>query len=132
MKPKNVLILLGALVAVLVSGEAFANDGTPPFIHELIQSNNTNVDISLGFVDSGEPGINDTYRVTRDGPEGVETVIGDTTFSPADAVETEERCRGGWEEIEYCEENPSHCLSWRRTNAINENSICNSWKRSIC
>ncbi len=130
MKMKQLSIFSAALVVAFVSSNALANDGTPPWIHELIQSD-TNVDITLGIVDSGEPGLGESYRIERDGPEGVVDVVDDETFSAADAVETEDRCRGGWEEIEYCAENPDDCLDCDGDQVLECNTYYDGWCETV-
>jgi len=131
MKSKKTLILLGALLASLISGNALANDGTPPWIHELVQSDDTNITITIGIVDSGEPGLSSSYTVERDGPEGVETVIEETSFVAADADETEERCRGGMDMTAQCEKDPTYCVDCDGDKILECNTYDYGWCETV-
>ena len=109
MRAKYTSIAFAGLIASLVAVNASANDGTPPWIHQLIQSDETNVTITLGIVDSGEPGIGESYTIERQGAEGQEAVVEGETFKAEEAIETVDRCRGGWESIEDCAADPEGC-----------------------
>lgn len=121
---------MGALIASLTCGVASANDGTPPWIHELVQEN-TDVKLTLGIVDSGEPGINDSYRIERDGPEGAVDVIDDTKFNQADAVATEDRCRGGMDNTEECAETPEDCQDCDGDEVLECNTYYDGWCETV-
>ena len=130
MKPTKRLVLAGALITLFISGNVAANDGTPPWIHELVQ-NNTNVNIKLGIVYNGEPGIDDAYRIERDGPEGEADVIDDKTFEEADAVSTVDRCRHGWDHTDLCASDPGDCLDCDGDSVLECNTMEEGWCETV-
>ncbi len=77
---------------------AYANDGMPPSVFEMIQEDQ-NVKIVLQLADSGEPGLSDTFKLTRNSGEESAEVFTDRTFSADDAIYTgAPECR--WSDIE--------------------------------
>jgi hypothetical protein len=101
-------VIVGAVLALASPGRLSANDGTPAKIYELMQDQQ-DVVITLAIVEGGEPGFNEDYTVTRSGPTGERTVVDDEQFDDADVVDSERRCRGGWNAEEQCAEVPDEC-----------------------
>ncbi len=130
MKPTKKLMLAGALIALFISGNVAANDGTPPWIHELVQ-NNTNVNIKLGIVGNGEPGIEAAYRIERDGSEGEVAIIDDKTFEEVDAFNTVDRCRNGWDHTDQCASDPDGCLDCDGDTVLECDTMDDGWCETV-
>jgi len=101
------LIVVASLVSL--PWTASANDGTPPWIFELVQQGD-GVEITLAIVSNGEPGMADSYTLTRTGPEGNATVVEDRVFTADDAELTQGECRGGGSGDVVCTTQPEECI----------------------
>jgi hypothetical protein len=112
--------LLGGL------GSASANDGTPSWIHALVQDG-SDIEVTLAIVQGGEPGLSDEFTVTRDGPEGTAIVTEDEEFQLGDEVGSEGRCRGSVD-LEYCAEHQDECLDCDEDGVLE----CNTWGDGWC
>jgi hypothetical protein len=63
---KGLLFSVAGLAMMSAASTALANDGTPPWIHELVQDGQ-DVRITLAVVSDGEPGMGESYTLTRNG-----------------------------------------------------------------
>ena len=100
------MILLCLLVCVFFSF-SYANDGTSPSIYSVMQESQSAC-ITLEIVSNGEPGIDDSYDLTRTNGGQVEYVFTDRTFAPTEAYDSVKRCRD-WGTAFNCEKYPSEC-----------------------
>jgi hypothetical protein len=119
----GVAILLGGL------GTASANDGTPAWIHALLQKD-SNVVVTLAIVENGEPGLADAFTVTRNGPEGTASVTEDEEFQAGDEAWSEGQCRGTVDP-EYCAENPDECLDCDEDGVLECNTEGDGWCNNV-
>lgn len=83
-------------IIMLLPLSAVANDGMPPSVFDIIQEGQ-DVKVVLQLADSGEPGINDTFKLERHGDDESVTVFLERTFALDEATYVgEPGCR--WEE----------------------------------
>ncbi|HUT79437.1 MAG TPA: hypothetical protein VM285_17200 [Polyangia bacterium] len=124
---------LGAMAGVVVLlvglGSAWANDGTPSWVHELMQDG-SNVEVTLAIVENGEPGLPDAFTVTRDGPEGTATVVEDEEFQLGDEMGSEGQCRGSVDP-EYCVDHAEECLDCDEDGVLECNTYGDGWCDTI-
>ena len=100
---------IAVLALALAPAMASANDGTPAWIHALIQEGD-DVKITLRIADNGEPGIHDEYTLTRKGAGDPVVVVQDTSYGDVDATSIEGECRGSSDDSEHCTANPGDCI----------------------
>lgn len=106
---RTVLELVMTAIVLLPPGAALANDGMPPSIFELVQEGQ-NVKVVLEVADPGDPGIDASYRLNRNGDAESAVVFDNKMFDAADAVsESEPTCRW-WEPTStWCIDSPELC-----------------------
>jgi hypothetical protein len=99
-------LVIAAVIALPLT--ASANDGTPPWIFELVQQGD-GVAITLAIVSGGEPGFGESYTLTRTDPEGSTAVFEERQFTNDDIEESRIECRGGGTGDELCQTEPENC-----------------------
>jgi len=110
------LVTVMFTACMLVSFYAAANDGTPPWIHELEQKGQ-DVLINIAIIDKGEPGMGASYDIIRNKAGDQESepgtaIVENRIFNANDAVNISEPGCRWWEmepEGDYCVKNPAEC-----------------------
>lgn len=96
-------VTVGLLLLALPTA-ARANDGTPPWIQDVVQEGQ-DVDLTLAIVDRGEPGLSSTFQVIRTERDGEETVVmDDHVFATSEASSSADPTCRWWDD-----ENPADC-----------------------
>ena len=108
-RPRSHVMLLTLIVCAALPATARANDGTPPWIFELIQQGD-GVAITLAVVNDGEPGMAESYTLTRTDSSGSSTVFENRHFTEDDVELSQGECRGGGAGDEQCDTHPEECI----------------------
>ena len=99
---------LTTLALLAAPAVAEANDGTPPGIHELLQDGQ-DVLIDLRIVTDGEPGLSESYTLSRGGADADVDLFTDRTFEATEAAEIFSTCRGTPPGVSDCADRPEDC-----------------------